>query len=247
MKLSGRAFLILLALVGLAIVVISDRMLPASSDYQAQVRLWLAARATGMVALVLLAAVVVSGVGLSHPEQARLKQAKRVFPWHESLWVFVLAFIGVHIVTLVLDSYADVGLAGAFIPGLATYRSIPVALGTVTFYALLITGLTARWTRLLPAGAWLKIHRVSTVVLGLAWIHGVLAGTDSTSLAPLYWALAATVVGVSATRYWAVRRSAASRRAAATTPVPARATSAPARGVSTNRSEEHHVDPHPAA
>ena len=80
MKLSGRAFLILLAIVGLVIVVISDRLLPASSDYQAQVRLWLAARAAGIVALVLLAAVVVAGVALSHPEQARLKQAKRVFP-----------------------------------------------------------------------------------------------------------------------------------------------------------------------
>jgi predicted ferric reductase len=238
MKLSGRAFLVLLAVLGLGIVVISDRVLPASSDYQAQVRFWLAARATGIVALVLLAAVVVSGVALSHPEQARLKQAKRVFPWHESLWVFVIAFIGVHIATLVLDSYADVGLAGAFIPGLATYRSIPVALGTVTFYALLITGLTARWTRLLPAGAWLKIHRVSVAVLGLGWIHGVLAGTDSNALAPLYWAIAAVVVGVSATRYWAVRRSAASRRAAAP---------ALARTTSPNRSEEHHVDPRPAA
>ena len=39
--------------------------------------------------------------------------------------------------------------------------------------------LTARFTKLLPTGWWLKLHRFALVVLALAWTHGVLAGTDT--------------------------------------------------------------------
>ena len=102
--------------------------------------------------------------------------------------MFVLAFLAVHIVSLVLDPYAGVGIAGAFIPGLSSYRSSPVALGTLALYALILTGLTARYTKLLPAGFWLKIHRLSLVVFILAWLHGMLAGTDAEALRPMYLA-----------------------------------------------------------
>ena len=49
-------------------------------------------------------------------------------------------------------------------------------------YALIATGLTARYTRLLPPGFWLRIHRVSIVVFILGWLHGMLAGTDAMAL-----------------------------------------------------------------
>ncbi len=98
--------------------------------------------------------------------------------------MFVLAFLGVHIVSLILDPYAGVGVAGSFIPGLSSYRSAPVALGTLALYGLVITGLTARYTRLLPPGFWLKLHRFSIGVLILAWLHGMLAGTETPALLP---------------------------------------------------------------
>ena len=102
----------------------TDQIVPASTAYQAQMRLWLAARASGIVAYLLLTAQVVFGLILSHPtNQTTWKLSKRLFPWHENLWVFVLAFLGVHIVSLILDPYAGVGVAGSFIPGLSSYRS----------------------------------------------------------------------------------------------------------------------------
>ena len=75
---------------------------------------------------------------------------------------------------------------GAFIPGLSEYRSSPVALGTMALYAFLITAVTARWTKLLPPGVWLTIHRLALVVFVLAWLHVELAGSDSGVLAWLY-------------------------------------------------------------
>lgn len=236
MKLSGRLVVILLAALGLVIVVATDQILPATSAYQAQMRVWLAARATGLVSLILITLLVVLGILLSHPEQTQWKLAKKIYPWHEALWVFVLAFLVVHVVSLVIDPYAGVGIKGALIPGLSAYRTTPVALGVLSLYALVITALTARYTRLLPTGWWLKLHRLSAVVLALAWVHGVFAGTDSRSLAPVYWGIVLAVVAAAAHRYWIVRRARAiQRQAHPSLLVPVR-----------QSVEESHVQPHTA-
>jgi sulfoxide reductase heme-binding subunit YedZ len=178
----------------------------------------------------------VLGILLSHPEQARWKKAKGIFPWHESLWVFVFAFLLVHVVSLVVDEYAGVGIGGALVPGMSSYRSVPVALGVLSLYALLITALTARYTRLLPAGVWLRLHRLSVVVLGLAWMHGVLAGTDSDALRPLYWTIGISVLAAASYRYWLVRERARRARSIAAEP-----RSAPIRAPVTPELEEVNV------
>ncbi|MHB8397424.1 MAG: hypothetical protein ACYDCI_00605 [Candidatus Limnocylindrales bacterium] len=207
MRLSGRAFVIIVAALGLLIVVATNQIVPATSAYQAQMRLWLAGRATGITAYLLLTGQIVFGLILSHPvNQSTWKLSKRLFPWHENLYVFVLAFLAAHIASLVLDPYAGVGIGGAFIPGLSSYRSSPVALGTLALYALLATGLTARYTKLLPAGFWLKLHRFAIVAFVLAWMHGMLAGTDGSTLLPMYVVSGTVVLFAAAYRYWVAKR-----------------------------------------
>lgn len=112
-----------------------------------------------------------------------------------------------HVVFLVLDPYAGVGIGGALVPGLSSYRTVPVAIGVVALYALVVTGLTARYPRRLPAGWWLRIHRFSLVVLVAAWFHGVLSGTDSQAFLPVYAAVGAVVLAAAGYRYWVVRRA----------------------------------------
>jgi sulfoxide reductase heme-binding subunit YedZ len=206
-RLSGRSLLIAIALTGLGVVLATDQILPASSAHQAQLRIWLASRAAGIVTLVLLAFQIVVGLVLSHPvNKSTWKLSKRLFPWHEHVWLFVLAFVAAHVITIVLDPYAGVGLGGAFVIGLSSYRTAPVALGTLALYALLATGVTARWTKLLPAGAWLTIHRLGIAVFVMGWMHGLLAGTDSVALVSLYAVLGCAVGGAAAYRYWVTRQ-----------------------------------------
>lgn len=208
MRISGRTFMVLAALVILAVIYATGQIAPAETEYQAQMRVWLAARATGIVALVLLTLQVVLGLLLSHPtNQTTWRLSKRIFPWHEHLLLFTSSLIAVHIVSLVIDPHAGVGVGGALVPGLSEYRSSAVALGTLATYALLVTAVTARYTRLLPAGIWLKLHRLSLVVLVLAWMHGMLAGTDSGALQPLYLASFSVVLAAAAHRYWVSRRT----------------------------------------
>lgn len=194
------------AVTGILAMYATDQVLPATSAHQAQLRIWLGARAAGFTALLLLATQVAFGLVLSHPtNKATWRLSKRLFPWHEHAWVFTLAFTVVHVVSIALDEYADVGIVGAVVPGLSAYRTVPVAVGTLALYALLITGLTARFTRLLPTGWWLRLHRLGLAVLALAWMHGVLAGTDTAGLGWLYGATFAVVALAAAYRYWIVR------------------------------------------
>jgi methionine sulfoxide reductase heme-binding subunit len=207
MRLSGRTLAVLGGALGIVVVVATDQIVPATSQYQAQMRLWLAARAAGLTAYLLLTVLVSLGLILSHPvNQSTWRLSKRLFPWHENLFMFVVAFLVAHIVSLVLDPYAGVWVGGALIPGLSSYRSTPVALGTLGLYALLITGLTARYTKRLPTGWWLRIHRVSLLAWALAWGHSILAGTDADAWRWVYVSTGVSVVLAAAYRYWVAKK-----------------------------------------
>jgi predicted ferric reductase len=208
MRLSGRSFVLLFALMGIVLVYATGQIAPAESAYQAQLRIWLAARATGIAALVLLTGQVFLGLVMSHPANSSIwRLSKRIFPWHENLVVFTVALLAIHVVAIVLDPYAGVGIAGTLVPGLSTFRTVPVALGTLGLYALAVTTISARYTKLLPPGVWLKLHRLSLVVLVLAWMHGLLAGADSAPLRPVYVGSAGIIIAAAMHRYWATRRA----------------------------------------
>jgi sulfoxide reductase heme-binding subunit YedZ len=203
MRLGARAWLVLGAALGIVIILSTDQIVPATSAYQAQMRVWLAGRATGITAYLLLTCLVGLGLILSHPtNQSTWRLSKRLFPWHENLFVFVVAFLAAHVFSIILDPYAGVGVAGSFVPGLSAYRSAPVALGTLGLYAALASGITGRWTKLLPQGLWLKIHRFALVAWIMSWMHGVLAGTDSAALLPIYLATGLLVLAAALYRYW---------------------------------------------
>jgi predicted ferric reductase len=207
-RLSVWSIVVLLGLLAILLVYATDQILPASSDRQAELRFWVAARATGVMALAFMTAQVVFGLILSHPHnKTTWKLSRLIFPWHDHLWVFVLAFLAAHVISLVADPKAGVDLAGAFIPGLSQYRSAPVALGTLALYAFLFTAITARWTKLLPNGAWRLVHRFALVIFAFSWLHGILAGTDSPILETLYIGMAAAVTAAGAYRYWAAKRA----------------------------------------
>lgn len=51
-------------------------------------------------------------------------------------------------------------------PGLSSYRTAPVAIGVISLYALLITGLTARYTKRLPRPLSRRRHRAPVILRG---------------------------------------------------------------------------------
>ncbi len=206
MRLNPVTLVILCAVAALVAIGVTDQILPAADPRTVEMRPWIAARALGITAYLLLALEVGLGLFLSHPRNtAEWRKTRQVFPWHEMVTVFTGAFLVLHIVLLAIDPFANVGVVGALVPGFSTFRPVAVGLGTVALYAMIFTAATAKWTRLLPAGWWLKVHRVAAVTFLLAWVHAVLAGTDSGALTPLYLATGLPILAGVGHRWWTAR------------------------------------------
>ena len=180
-------------LVGMGITsVVGDKMAP-----------WILGRAAGITSYLLLVALTLFGLVLSHPSRSRWRRpsaATRIRA-HVSLSVFTLVFTVLHIVVLATDTYAGVGWRGAFLPMGATYRPLPVTLGVIALYAGLAAGLTAALAGRISRRSWWPIHKVAIVSLVLVWAHGILAGIDTPLLLAMYVLTGGLVVFVAVSRY----------------------------------------------
>jgi len=164
---------------------------------------WLFARASGMTALVLLAVMVSLGLVLSSvPNKVNWRLTNLLLPLHRYLAMFLVFFLALHVITMILDPFARVGIFGALVPGLSSYRTIPVAIGTLGLYAIILTSVTARYPQILPNNRWLTVHRVALITFLMSWTHGALTGTDTPGLRILYISTAALVAVFVLLRYW---------------------------------------------
>lgn len=170
---------------------------------------WIIGRAAGVSAYLLLVALVLLGLLLSHPSRSRLRRpgpAARI-RLHVALAVCTMALVVLHIVVLATDRFAGVGWWGALVPMRASYRPIGVTLGLVGLWSGLLSGVTAALAGRLSARVWWPIHKIAAIALVLLWLHGVWAGGDSDALRWLYALTGAAVVVVAVSRY-AARTSA---------------------------------------
>lgn len=167
---------------------------------------WLLARAAGVVSFVLLSLLVLVGLAMSQPTwKTRYYTTKRLLPWHRAGTLVFVAFLLTHILAIALDPYVAIGWVGALIPFQSEYRPIPVALGTLAWYFVIVLAFTAYAGRSLFGVKWLTIHRLAVVVYVLAWFHAVWTGSDALFLKPLYVISGTAVAMLLVARFWSTR------------------------------------------
>lgn len=157
--------------------VLHSRMLP-----------WITGRGFGIAAYLDLTFLVMIGTWFRHPSRRLhpLIAPQAQLQIHRLLAIGVVVFAAVHIISLTLDPFAHVGWMGAIIIGTSVYRPFAIALGTASLYlGILVVG-TAVWAGRLFGHAWVHIHHAAIAVYVLAWFHGVLAGSDTPTLRPMY-------------------------------------------------------------
>lgn len=194
---------------------------------------WYLARSSGIVAWSLVAASVVWGLFLSTKILGTKPRPAWLLDLHRFLGGMALTFTGIHLVSLVLDSYVHFGLVQLLVPLTSSYRPGAVAWGIVGFYLLLAVELTSLARKRLSKRVWRATHLLSFPLYALSTVHGLLAGTDGTSR-PLFAAMAGTsalvavltVASIDAHRTKGTRRTPAVARSAA--PVAAGAQRQPA-------------------
>lgn len=174
----------------------------AASGTSARMLPWVLGRGLGVAAYAALVALALFGLWLRHPWRLRRPILTPVahLRIHALLAAATLVLVAGHIVALVLDKYAGVGLVGAVVPGRSGYRTTAVALGTLGVYVGLLVGVTAALAGRIIGRAWLPIHRLAVVAFGLVWMHGVLAGSDTSALRMMYAISGCAVVAMAITR-----------------------------------------------
>jgi len=192
-----------------------DTWVAAATGLSARMLPWDLARAGGITAYLMLTAAVVLGIMESTPRLGRVPALRQVsHQYHRYVMLFALAFVAVHVTSLVLDPYAGVSLAAVFVPGLSQYRPVAVSLGTLALLAGLLLGVTAWFPARYPR-LWLIVHRFGALVFAFAWVHGVTAGTDTPRLMDLYVVTGLLPLAAVAARYLILRPVAARRERSA--------------------------------
>jgi methionine sulfoxide reductase heme-binding subunit len=142
---------------------------------------WYAARAAGIVAYLLLTAVVLVGLTLAGRVQLPGWPKFAVTDVHRFGGLLVGVFVSVHVATVALDSYTRFSLTQLIVPLTSTYRPLWTALGIVGAELLVAIGIANALRRRIPYRWWRRIHVLNLAVWAGATAHGIGAGTDTRS------------------------------------------------------------------
>jgi ferredoxin-NADP reductase/DMSO/TMAO reductase YedYZ heme-binding membrane subunit len=141
---------------------------------------WYVARASGLVAWVLLAMSVVGGLLLA----TRLTQGHRR-DWTQGLHEFVgalaVVFTAIHLISVLTADQLQIGPSQLLVPFTRPDNPVAQGCGVLACYLLIAVVLTS-WARAsLPWRWWRRLHLLAFPLFALACVHTALAGTDTTS------------------------------------------------------------------
>ena len=183
---------------------------------------WFLARSSGIIAWALLSASVIWGLVYASKMIPKKTAPRWLLDLHRFFGGLAVLFVGIHIASLVLDSYVQFGLKELFVPLASSWRPVAVAWGVLAFYLLIAVEVTSLAMARLPRRLWRRIHAASFGVFALGSVHAIFAGTDARNRLVIVFALTALAVFTFALSY---------RLIVAASPVPR------ARPVSTRRDD----------
>lgn len=138
---------------------------------------WYMIRATGTVSYLLLYLSVV--IGLYSQVQKKRKQKVTISLFlHEALSNWALILVLGHVGFLLIDSYLSFQWIEILTPFNTDYKPLPMAMGTVSLYFLLMTVITSKARKKIGYQKWRKLHALNPILYILVTLHGLFIGTD---------------------------------------------------------------------
>src|SRR3954449_13544317 len=144
---------------------------------------WYVARASGIVAWALVLATIVWGLLLATKVLGRRPSPAWLLSLHRYLGGLTVAFVGVHVGAVLLDTYTSFGPTDVLVPLTGSWHPVAVAWGIVAMYLLLAVEITSLLRTRIPRSAVLAVHFASFGLYMIATVHAFAAGTDAWSLA----------------------------------------------------------------
>jgi hypothetical protein len=157
---------------------------------------WYVARASGIVAWALILATIVWGLLLATRVLGRRPSPAWLLSLHRYLGALTVAFVGVHVGAILLDSYTSFGVTDVLVPFTGSWHPVAVAWGIVGMYLLVAIEITSLVRHRLSHGAWHAVHLLSYFLFASTTVHMLTAGTDVKALVA---SSVAVLVGVALT------------------------------------------------
>lgn len=142
---------------------------------------WIQARASGLVAYLLLTASVLAALTLKGKPLGTRWKAAAVVDVHRFLALLSLLATALHGVVLVLDRTIHITPLDLVVPGTIPYRPVWTGLGVAAAELMLLIYLSFGQRRRIGARTWRRLHWLTYPVFAAMTLHGLLSGTDSTS------------------------------------------------------------------
>ena len=142
---------------------------------------WLASRASGTVALLLVTASVLIGMLMASGLLKKPGLKKRLLSFHEHTALVALVMIAVHGITLLGDRTLNPGPAGILVPFATPYRPVYTALGIIAGYLIAALGLSFYIRKRIGGKRWRQMHRATVAAYVLAVGHAIGSGSDASS------------------------------------------------------------------
>jgi predicted ferric reductase len=169
---------------------------------------WYASRATGVVSLVLLSLVMI--IGMLVNRQGRLPGLPRfaVLGLHRNLSLLAVAFVAVHVISAVADSFVSISLAAAVIPFVSAYEPLWLGLGAVSLDLMAAVIVTSLLRRYIGRRTWRAVHWVAYASWPVAVAHSIGSSKDLQS-GPLLGLTVACILAVIGALAWRLARAGA--------------------------------------
>ena len=142
---------------------------------------WYISRTAALTAYLLFFVNIVLGLGMKLKFLDRFFEHWRAADLHQFTALLGMALVGLHIFSLLGDTYYKYSLTQLLVPFTSIYRPGWTAWGVVGFYGLMIVTFSCYLRKYIGQKVWRIIHFAS---FGLFWaiiFHGIKTGTDITS------------------------------------------------------------------
>jgi predicted ferric reductase len=200
---------------------------------------WYITRASGIITLVLLTLTMVLGLITTSRARARNWPGFAQQELHRRISMMSMAFLAIHVLTSILDTYVHIGWWAIVVPFTSPYSRFWVAMGTVSLDLMAAVFLSSLLRSRMKPGTWRGLHWLAYGCWPIALAHTFGLGTDSGQ----QWVIAlgaACVLSVGLALLWRLSRAAAgtpggSQVAVTTAPVNRLISTSAARGAGHDR------------
>jgi methionine sulfoxide reductase heme-binding subunit len=176
--------------------------------------LWYATRASGLMAMVLLTATMVLGITTTTRARARRWPGFAQQELHRRISMIAVVFLGIHVLTSVLDTYVSISWAAVLVPFTSAYGRLWVGVGAVALDLMLAVFVSSLLRARMRPGTWRAMHWLAYLSWPVALAHTFGMGTDAGET----WVIAlgaGCVLTVAVALAWRIRQAA--RQASART------------------------------